>query len=55
MSDPKKPDDQEPVPSIAAAKLVSGILDGTYKNLENAQIALEKRKPYLRFGARKEW
>jgi hypothetical protein len=44
MSDPKKPDNQEPVYSIAAATLVNGILDGTYTNLENAQIALERSR-----------
>ncbi|SEF12854.1 hypothetical protein SAMN05444161_8840 [Rhizobiales bacterium GAS191] len=44
MSDPKKPDDREPVHSIAAATLVNGILDGTYTNLENAQIALERSR-----------
>jgi hypothetical protein len=43
MSDPKKPDDRGP----ATAKLVSGILDGTYKNIESAHIALAKSRQTL--------
>jgi len=44
MADQRIPDDQEPVHSIAGARLVSGILDGSYENLENAQIALERSR-----------
>jgi hypothetical protein len=46
MADLRIPDNQEPEPvhSVAAARLVSGILDGTYESLENAQIALERSR-----------
>ena len=47
MSDPKKPDDQEPVHGIAAATLVCGIIDGTYESIEEAQIALERSRRAL--------
>jgi hypothetical protein len=38
----RNPYDQVSVQSIVVARLVSGILDGTYENIEDAQIALER-------------
>ncbi|SDR39234.1 hypothetical protein SAMN05519103_02606 [Rhizobiales bacterium GAS113] len=36
MANPRSRDDEDSVHCIAVARLVNGILDGTYKNIENA-------------------
>ncbi|SDR64106.1 hypothetical protein SAMN05519103_09406 [Rhizobiales bacterium GAS113] len=41
------PYDQVSVHSIVVATLVSGILDGTYKSIEDAQIAFERSRQIL--------
>jgi hypothetical protein len=51
MTDPRITDRQESA-QVAVARLVSGILDGTYKTIEDAQIAseesrLSKRRRYF--------
>jgi len=47
MAEPRTPDDRESLQGIAVARLVSGVLDGTYRDLENAQIALERSRRIL--------
>jgi hypothetical protein len=41
MADPRNPHDQVSVHNFVVAMLVSGILDGTYETIDDAQIALE--------------
>ncbi|SEE63359.1 hypothetical protein SAMN05519104_6815 [Rhizobiales bacterium GAS188] len=44
MADPRNREDENAIHSIAVARLVNGILDGTYTNIDNAQIALERSR-----------
>jgi hypothetical protein len=43
MTDPKNADRQESE-QVEVARLVSGILDGTYDSIDDAQIALAKSR-----------
>jgi hypothetical protein len=43
MTNPRNPDRPES-PQVEVVRLVNGMLDGTYKNIEEAQIALEKSR-----------
>ncbi len=43
MTDPKNADRQESE-QVEVTRLVSGILDGTYESIDDAQIAFEKSR-----------
>ena len=52
MADLRNPYDQLSLHRLVVATLVGGILDGTYKTIEDAQIAIERSRQTSQSGAR---